>query len=103
MAGCNRSRRVRTKTKHYTDDDPCTFTTKLKRGDKGENQSSVRHDSNVERQAAKKRPRSPKKAQVIPPPEPPPFTCLSHYVRVAPIFLPMEPPHSVVNGLGYRH
>jgi hypothetical protein len=31
MVGSSRSRRQRTKTKHYTDDDPSTFTTKEKR------------------------------------------------------------------------
>ena len=116
MAGSSRSRRQRTKTKHYTDDDPSTFTTKEKKGAVGAAHASIP----VERRRGrgqvlanphqaqrtsitpvKKRPRP--RPRKIHSPEPSPesaYIFLDHYVRIAPLFQSTEPPHSVINGRG---
>ena len=93
MVGSSRSRRQRTKTKHYTDDDPSTFTTKEKKG------VAAPAPALPEKVAAKKRMR-PRKSHCPAAPPPPPFTCINHYMRIAPLFQPIEPPHSVITGRG---
>ena len=89
MKGAGRSRRQRTKTKHYTDDNPSTFTTKEKKGAAPPAPSPP---------PVKKRPR-PRKSH-CPTTPPPPTTCLKHHVRIAPLFQSTEPQHSVITGRG---